>query len=50
VLLGGKESLQEYMHMVVKLTARAPGVSENSIIDAIVGAYKWARAKINWIG
>jgi hypothetical protein len=35
---GDRESLQEYMHRVVKLTARAPGVSESSIIDAIVGA------------
>jgi hypothetical protein len=34
---GDRESLQEYMHRVVKLTARAPGVSESSIIDAIVG-------------
>jgi hypothetical protein len=35
---GDRESLQEYMHRVVKLTACAPGVSESSIIDAIVGA------------
>jgi hypothetical protein len=28
------------MHRVVKLTARAPGVSENSIIDAIVGGLR----------
>jgi hypothetical protein len=34
---GDKESLQEYMHKVVKLTARAPGVSESSTVDAIVG-------------
>jgi hypothetical protein len=34
---GDKESLQEYMHKVVKLTARAPGVSERSTVDAIVG-------------
>jgi hypothetical protein len=34
---GDKESLQEYTHRVVKLTARAPGVSESSTIDAIVG-------------
>jgi hypothetical protein len=34
---GDRESLQEYMHRVVKLTARAPGVSESSTIDAIVG-------------
>jgi hypothetical protein len=33
---GDKESLQEYMHKVVKLTARAPGVSESSTIDVIV--------------
>jgi hypothetical protein len=33
---GDRESLQEYMHRVVKLTARAPGVSESSTIDAIV--------------
>jgi hypothetical protein len=37
---GDRESLQEYMHKVVKLTARAPGVSENSIIDAIVGGLR----------
>jgi hypothetical protein len=29
---GDKESLQEYMHRVVKLTARVPGVSESSTI------------------
>jgi hypothetical protein len=34
---GDKESLHEYMHRMVKLTARAPGVSESSTIDAIVG-------------
>jgi hypothetical protein len=34
---GDKESLQEYMHRVVKLTAWVPGVSESSTIDAIVG-------------
>jgi hypothetical protein len=34
---GDKESLQEYMHRVVKLIARAPGVSESSTIDAIMG-------------
>jgi hypothetical protein len=28
------------MHRVVKLTARAPGVSESSIIDAIVGGLR----------
>jgi hypothetical protein len=33
---GDRESLQEYMHGVVKLTARAPGVSESGTIDAIV--------------
>jgi hypothetical protein len=37
---GDKESLQEYMHKVVKLTARAPGVSESSTIDAIVGGLR----------
>jgi hypothetical protein len=37
---GDRESLQEYMHRVVKLTARAPGVSESSIIDAIVGGLR----------
>jgi hypothetical protein len=37
---GDKESLQEYMHIVVKLTARAPGVSESSTIDAIVGGLR----------
>jgi hypothetical protein len=37
---GDKESLQEYMHRVVKLTARAPGVSESSTIDAIVGSLR----------
>jgi hypothetical protein len=37
---GDKESLQEYMHRVVKLTARAPGVSESSTIDAIVGGLR----------
>jgi hypothetical protein len=36
---GDRESLQEYMH-VVKLTARAPGVSESSTIDAIVGGLR----------
>jgi hypothetical protein len=34
---GDKESLQEYMHRVVKLTVWAPGVFESSTIDAIVG-------------
>jgi hypothetical protein len=34
---GDKESLDEYMHRVVKLTTRALGVYESSIIDAIVG-------------
>jgi hypothetical protein len=34
---GDKEPLQEYMHRVVKLTTRAPRVSESSTIDAIVG-------------
>jgi hypothetical protein len=33
---GDRESLREYMHRVVKLTARAHGVSERSTIDAIV--------------
>jgi hypothetical protein len=37
---GDRESQQEYMHRVVKLTARAPGVSESSIIDAIVGGLR----------
>jgi hypothetical protein len=37
---GDRESLQEYMHRVVKLTARAPTVSESSIIDAIVGGLR----------
>jgi hypothetical protein len=37
---GDKDSLQEYMHRVVKLTVRAPGVSESSIIDAIVGGLR----------
>jgi hypothetical protein len=36
---GDRESLQEYMN-VVKLTARAPGVSESSTIDAIVGGLR----------
>jgi hypothetical protein len=34
------ESLQEYMHRVVKLTAHALGVSESSTIDAIVGGLR----------
>jgi hypothetical protein len=37
---GDKESLQEYMHRVVKLTARAPRVSERSTINAIVGGLR----------
>jgi hypothetical protein len=37
---GDRESLQEYMHKVVKLTARAPGVSERSTIDSIVGGLR----------
>jgi hypothetical protein len=37
---GDRESLQEYMHRVVKLTTRAPAVSESSIIDAIVGGLR----------
>jgi hypothetical protein len=37
---GDRESLQEYMHRVVKLTARAPGVSESSTIDTIVGGLR----------
>jgi hypothetical protein len=37
---GDKELLQEYMHRVVKLTARALGVSESSTIDAIIGALR----------
>jgi hypothetical protein len=37
---GDRESLQEYMHRVVKLTARAPTVSKSSIIDAIVGGLR----------
>jgi hypothetical protein len=32
--------MQEYMHRVVKLIARAPGVSESSTIDAIVGGLR----------
>jgi hypothetical protein len=39
-VLGDRESLQKYMHRVVKLTARAPEVSESSIIDAIVGGLR----------
>jgi hypothetical protein len=42
---GDHESLQEYMHRVVKLTARAPTVSESSIIDAIVGGLRVGTAK-----
>jgi hypothetical protein len=37
---GDKESLQEYMHRVVKLTARAPRMSESSTIDAIIGGLR----------
>jgi hypothetical protein len=37
---GDRESLQEYMHRVVELTARAPGVSESSTIDSIVGGLR----------
>jgi hypothetical protein len=37
---GDKESPQEYMHRVVKLTARAPGVSKSSTIDTIVGGLR----------
>jgi hypothetical protein len=37
---GDKESLQQYMHTVVKLTARALGVFESSTIDAIEGGLK----------
>jgi hypothetical protein len=37
---GDRESLQEYMRRVVKLTARASGVSESSTIDAIVGGLR----------
>jgi hypothetical protein len=37
---GDKESLQKYMHRVVKLTAQTPGVSESSTIDAIVGGLR----------
>jgi hypothetical protein len=37
---GDRESLQEYMHRVVKLTACASAVSESSIIDAIVGGLR----------
>jgi hypothetical protein len=33
---GDKESLQEYMNIVVKLTAHAPGVSESITIGAII--------------
>jgi hypothetical protein len=35
-----RDSLQKYMHRVVKLTARAPRVSESSTIDAIVGGLR----------
>jgi hypothetical protein len=31
---------KEYMHRVVKLTACAPGVSDSSTIDAIVGGLR----------
>jgi hypothetical protein len=37
---GDRESLQEYMHRVVKLTARAPRVSKSSTIDAIIGGMR----------
>jgi hypothetical protein len=37
---GDKESLQEYMHRVVKLMAWALGVSERSTINAIVGGLR----------
>jgi hypothetical protein len=37
---GDRESLQVYMHRVVKLTARASGVSESSTIDAIRGGLR----------
>jgi hypothetical protein len=42
---GDKESLQEYMHRVVKLTVCAPGVSESSTIDAIVGDLRVGNCK-----
>jgi hypothetical protein len=35
---GDRESLQEYMHRVVKLTARAPEVSESSSLMPLLGA------------
>jgi hypothetical protein len=37
---GDRESLQEYMHRVVNLTARAPRVFESSTIDAIIGGLR----------
>jgi hypothetical protein len=37
---GDRESLQEYMHRVMKLTACAPGVSESSTIDVIIGGLR----------
>jgi hypothetical protein len=37
---GDRNSPQEYMHRVVKLTARAPRVSESNTIDAIVGGLR----------
>jgi hypothetical protein len=43
---GDKESLQKYMHRVVKLTARAPRVSESSTIDAIVGGLRVGNCQV----
>jgi hypothetical protein len=37
---GDNESLQEYMHKVVKLTVRTPGVSESITTDAIIGGFE----------
>jgi hypothetical protein len=33
---GDRESLQEYMHRVVKLTARVPGVSETALLTPLL--------------
>lgn len=35
-----KETLQKYMHRVVRMTTRAPRVSKDSIIDATIGGLK----------
>jgi hypothetical protein len=37
---GDKESLQEYMHKVVKLMVCTPGVSESITTDAIIGGLR----------